>query len=550
MEVQLQTRTKAVQQPSFTWVQPQLLQRQCACGQHAVGGECEECRKKRERTLQRAAVSAALVNAVPPIVYDGLSSPGQPLDAEARAFMETRFGYDFSGVRVHTDPIAAASAHAVNALAYTVGRDIVFGMGQYAPETNDGKRLLAHELAHVIQQQGSARIQCAKAEENHNKEFDEAIAIVQQALDSAGSLTKTSKGEEGNLTTPVVNEDQIQILQNALSNLLALKGSGKVNEDQIQILQNALSNLLALKGSGKVDEIWDIVKPILAVTERGGDIEKMMEMQRKGTESEEEDVFESEAELVAHRVMKGEIVGELTYQVSNRYSGPIVQRQQPEAVREVVEASRGVPHPAGRLVLLVVAGIVLLGYEIYELLRNRPTPQPQPQPQPRPQPEEPRRRKRCRNEPTEYPLPINWPRELPETEGELKRLYNETDAQEVEAAEERGGDQRKLADKIRKARELTRDQNRPTLPEPLCFDDLEHKDPNSIYDAHHKKPLFLGGKEEEINLCALFRGYHERGHQKLNNQVENLDTYLLNGICSPLLYDHPEGQTYEIVGYK
>lgn len=134
-----------------------LLQRKCACGQHTVaGGECEECRKKREGMLQRAAVSTAPVNGVPPIVHDVLSAPGQPLDAGTRAFMEPRFGFDFSQVRVHADSRAAESAQAVNALAYTVGRDVVFGTGQYAPGTNEGRRLLAHELSHVVQQHNTS----------------------------------------------------------------------------------------------------------------------------------------------------------------------------------------------------------------------------------------------------------------------------------------------------------------------------------------------------------------------------------------------------------
>jgi len=81
-----------------------------------------------------------------------LRSPGQPLDAGTRAFMEPRFGRDFSHVRIHTDVPAAASAHAVAALAYTVGQQIVFGSGQYAPTTPAGRRLLAHELAHTVQQ--------------------------------------------------------------------------------------------------------------------------------------------------------------------------------------------------------------------------------------------------------------------------------------------------------------------------------------------------------------------------------------------------------------
>src|SRR6266699_2959863 len=130
-----------------------LLQRKCACGQHTISrGECEECSRNREGKLQRAAVSSAPSNAVPSIVHDVLNSPGRLLDAGTRAFMEPGFGHDFSQVRVHTDARAAESAQAVNALAYTVGRDVVFGTGQYSPETIEGKKLVAHELTHVVQQ--------------------------------------------------------------------------------------------------------------------------------------------------------------------------------------------------------------------------------------------------------------------------------------------------------------------------------------------------------------------------------------------------------------
>lgn len=89
---------------------------------------------------------------VPSIVRRVLDSPGQSLDGAARSFMEAGFGRDFSGVRVHADASASASAHAVGALAYTVGPHIVFAGGQYAPDTRGGRRLLAHELTHAIQQ--------------------------------------------------------------------------------------------------------------------------------------------------------------------------------------------------------------------------------------------------------------------------------------------------------------------------------------------------------------------------------------------------------------
>jgi hypothetical protein len=93
--------------------------------------------------------------AVPPLVEAVLSAPGQPLDTAARDFMEPRFGHDFSRVRVHTDELAARSAEAVAAKAYTVGPHVVFGMGRHAPATRDGQRLLAHELVHVLQQSAS-----------------------------------------------------------------------------------------------------------------------------------------------------------------------------------------------------------------------------------------------------------------------------------------------------------------------------------------------------------------------------------------------------------
>jgi hypothetical protein len=99
---------------------------------------------------------------VPPIVYEVLRSPGQPLDAATRAFFEPRFGFDFSRVRVHSDAQAAESARAINALAYTVGPDVVFGAGQYAPGMSGSRKLLAHELTHVVQQ-GAGKVQTGDA---------------------------------------------------------------------------------------------------------------------------------------------------------------------------------------------------------------------------------------------------------------------------------------------------------------------------------------------------------------------------------------------------
>jgi hypothetical protein len=99
-----------------------------------------------------AAPTAETPGFAPPSVQETLTRPGRPLEAPVRDRMESRLGHDFSRVRVHSDAGAAASARAVGAQAYTVGSDVVFGAGGYAPQTTGGASLLAHELAHTVQQ--------------------------------------------------------------------------------------------------------------------------------------------------------------------------------------------------------------------------------------------------------------------------------------------------------------------------------------------------------------------------------------------------------------
>jgi hypothetical protein len=123
------------------------LQRSCGCG-----GQCGSCREKERVQTRRVTPSDQAPMEAPPIVHEALRSSRQPLAADARGMMEARFGHDFSRVRVHTDERAADATRAVDARAYTVGQDIVFGAGQYSPSTPSGQRLLAHELTHVLQQ--------------------------------------------------------------------------------------------------------------------------------------------------------------------------------------------------------------------------------------------------------------------------------------------------------------------------------------------------------------------------------------------------------------
>lgn len=191
---------------------PILQRATCACGRPIVeGGECAECRSKR---LQRAAApGASAIGGVPSSVHSTLRSPGASLDSGTRATMESRFGHDFSQVRVHHDASAALSAHDVGARAYTVGQDVVFGAGHYAPDTSEGQHLLAHELAHTLQQRGLQRtpdhISTDQGAEYHRLEHeaDSAAAAAMQggpvALPrSAPGAMLSRKLDDGNVDKP------------------------------------------------------------------------------------------------------------------------------------------------------------------------------------------------------------------------------------------------------------------------------------------------------------------------------------------------------------
>ena len=106
------------------------------------------------RIQRYTGAATGQVNAVPESVDQTLASPGTPMEMPLREDMESRFGHDFSSVRIHTGAQADESARSVHALAYTAGNEVVFGTGQYAPDTKTGRSLLAHELTHVVQQGG------------------------------------------------------------------------------------------------------------------------------------------------------------------------------------------------------------------------------------------------------------------------------------------------------------------------------------------------------------------------------------------------------------
>lgn len=136
---------------------PKERDQSAALGEAIAARRPDVLNVKAFHQLQRSAgnesVGTLLETEEPSPVKDVVrSAGGSPLDGPTRTFMEDRLGHDFSDVRVHADGQAAESARSVNAQAYTVGSDIVFQSGKYAPESDSGRRMLAHELTHVVQQ--------------------------------------------------------------------------------------------------------------------------------------------------------------------------------------------------------------------------------------------------------------------------------------------------------------------------------------------------------------------------------------------------------------
>lgn len=202
------------------------LQRECECG-----GNCDDCGKKRGSRLRVQAKSygsgGRRAQAAPPSVQNVLGSPGRPLDSSTREFMESRFGHDFGMVRVHADAQAAESAREVNALAYTVGRDVVFGAGQYAPQGQAGRALLAHELTHVLQQHGGGS------------------RLMRQPLDGSEVAANEDEGERVTPAESVPQEPGEDSGGATDDEPLEMRGDGKGDKTKTKAKPNCTRNILA-----------------------------------------------------------------------------------------------------------------------------------------------------------------------------------------------------------------------------------------------------------------------------------------------------------------
>ncbi|MCI0337073.1 MAG: DUF4157 domain-containing protein [Acidobacteria bacterium] len=179
--------------------------------QRQVGLEPEE--EESLAQTKKVHSSAPLVSHSVENYVNSIRGSGQPLSQPVRAYLEPRFGYDFSEVRVHTDSRAAESARKVNAQAYTVGRDIVFGARQYDPETDQGRRLLAHELTHTLQQTPVAKVRRRRLS-GIDEEQEEKVMAKEDST-GAQKLMRFPATAESSPVTPVTEKAYGLALQRA-----------------------------------------------------------------------------------------------------------------------------------------------------------------------------------------------------------------------------------------------------------------------------------------------------------------------------------------------
>jgi hypothetical protein len=147
---------------------------------------------------------------------------GQSLPPSVRAFFEPRFGQDFSGVRLHTDSRANESAKSVNALAYTVRQDVVFGEGQYSPETESGKKLIAHELTHVVQQKSARKMSLSGITTSSSKRVYDCLqrAVRSVSCQNPSGRVREIVGDNPLGTVQAADARAIALLDNAIGELV------------------------------------------------------------------------------------------------------------------------------------------------------------------------------------------------------------------------------------------------------------------------------------------------------------------------------------------
>jgi len=319
---------------------PVQLSRKCAV--------CAEEDKAEMLRSKPAETHEADSSEAPGLVQEVLRSPAAALDRPTRSFMEPRFGHDFGHVRVHTDARAAESAYTVGADAYTVGSHIVFAEGKFAPNSAAGRRLLAHELCHVVQQSHAMHLQRQEAPDASTVSPDAgtpAASVADQLLELADQVGSAQSG---------IQDTEASARTAEFADRLRAVAYGDDADEQMRVLAAFTTPQLA-----RIDQKASQIKAA-----RPG-----VAMQKSPTESrvsDPADAAEIEAARLAAQVASG---GSATVR---EVALPGVYRQGAEAALAAltafelgggaeVEAATGPPGwVVGGLVLLAIGGLTIL----------------------------------------------------------------------------------------------------------------------------------------------------------------------------------------------
>jgi hypothetical protein len=370
---------------------------------HVAGGAAPVALRSPP-VVQRAPSGGPSNGEVPAIVGEVLSASAQPLDRQTRSFMEQRFGHDFGHVRVHLDAKAADSAKSVQAQAYAVGSHVVFGAGRYAPDTEEGRRLIAHELTHVVQQTGTlARKPAAPL-------ATDAAAAVPPArrLENLAAVLETyAMQADAQVAASGATAIAIGRVRTHLGELRA----GATRLRQLAASGDSAACSAALSGftAVRLREASRSLVPAGAVDSRIA----VTEMTPHGLTAKSLDIgaahgpAESEADRIADAVVAGRVVPAATQSASpqiqrlfDAQAAQQLEQNAPVIITAAGAATEGALITAGAIaagggppgwviglaIVAVVAVLAVGGYLYYRSLQPDPQPLPLPRPQPDPNP--------------------------------------------------------------------------------------------------------------------------------------------------------------------
>lgn len=303
---------------------------------NSVQRKCDTCAREEENRLSRRAVPGTAAEGgieAPEAVHEVLAQSGQPMDSKTRAYFESRFGFDFSQVRVHADAQAARSARMVGAQAYTVGSHIAFSSGNYSPQSQPGRQLLAHELTHVVQQ---TRVSAREPALAANTRLQRKPAVLGAASNRVNRLATLLEGyaNRADVKLPTLGSaSQIAPVKAHLQELRS--GIGRLRQlaqqDNEEASQAALSGFAPghLRTASRVLEPVPTAAPLVAVANETpvGVAAKSLTVDGANTAAE------VEADRVAAAIVQSQPV-----QISAGFQATSVQRLLDEAADNALES--------------------------------------------------------------------------------------------------------------------------------------------------------------------------------------------------------------------